>query len=89
MLLVTNNFLKLKIYLYILFINRLKNLGATNLHVATFDSVIDTSGKYNDLNDGDPYQYNGHWSWIYFDNNEADCDEHGEKVWQWIGEQVK
>ena len=53
------------------------------------DSVIDTSGKYNDLNDGDPYQYNGHWSWIYFDNNEADCDEHGEKVWQWIGEQVK
>ena len=70
-------------------INRLKNLGATNLHVATFDSVIDTSGKYNDLNDGDPYQYNGHWSWIYFDNNEADCDEHGEKVWQWIGEQVK
>ena len=45
--------------------------------------------EYNDLNDGDPYQYNGHWSWIYFDNNEADCDEHGEKVWQWIGEQVK
>ena len=69
-------------------INRLKNLGATNLHVATFDSVIDTSGKYNDLNDGDPYQYNGHWSWIYFDNNEC-YDENGVNAWQWLAKQIK
>lgn len=69
-------------------IKRLEKLGASNLHVSTTEHVIDTSGKYDELNDGEPYQYNGHWSWIYFDNNEADCDEHGEQVWQWIADQL-
>ena len=55
--------------------------------VSTFDHVIDTSGKYND-DKGNPYQYNGHWSWIYFDNNEAKCDESHQLVWQWIKEQI-
>ena len=67
---------------------RLLAAGANNIHVSVFDDVHDTTGRFFN-EDGTPYQYNGHWSWIYFDNNEADCDEHGEKVWQWIGEQVK
>lgn len=70
-------------------IERLKNAGASNLHVSTTDHVIDLSGTLNDLNEGKSYQYNGHWSWIYFDNNESKCDYHSENVWNWIANQLK
>ncbi|MGN1181663.1 MAG: hypothetical protein ACI4SR_01560 [Faecalibacillus sp.] len=69
-------------------INRLKEMGASNLHVSTTDHVIDLSGLYDDEN-GNPHQYQGHWSWIYFDNNDAKCDECGIKVFDWIAKQVK
>lgn len=69
-------------------ISRLEEAGATNLHVASSDHVIDTSEKYNYLNDGKPYQYNGHFSWIYFFNNEAESDDGETNVWEWIAEQV-
>lgn len=69
-------------------IERLQNAGASNLHVSTTEHVIDTSGEYTDEN-GDPYMYAGHWSWIYFDNNESMCNDCGEAVWSWIAEQVK
>ena len=69
-------------------IKRLKDLGATNLHVSTTDSVIDTSGTYK-TPEGQPYQYNGHWSWIYFDNNESKCDECNKDSWSWIAENLK
>ncbi|MDO4535584.1 MAG: hypothetical protein Q4B63_07235 [Clostridium perfringens] len=68
-------------------IERLKNFGASNLRVHVSESVIDTSGLYKD-DDGNPYRYEGHWSWIYFFNNEADCDETGISVWDWIAQQV-
>lgn len=64
-------------------IKRLKALGATNLHVSTTEHVVDTSGIYKDEN------YNGHWSWIYFFNNEAKCDECGVKPFDWIAQQLK
>ena len=65
-------------------IARLTELGATNLHVSSPDNVVDTSGKYKDA-DGNPYEYMGHWSWIYFDNDEAVCDFHeGETAWDFI-----
>jgi hypothetical protein len=31
--------------------------------------VVDESGLYTD-EDGAPYEYNGHWSWIYVYNND-------------------
>ena len=37
---------------------------------------------------GNPYQYAGHWSWIYFDNNEADADDGSGDVFSWIAAQV-
>lgn len=64
-------------------INRLKAMGATNLHVSTTEHVVDTSGLYKDEN------YSGHWSWIYFFNNEAKCDECGIKSFDWIAQQLK
>ena len=64
-------------------INRLKALGASNLHVSTTEHVVDTSSLYKDEN------YSGHWSWIYFFNNEAQCDECGVKSFDWISRQLK
>jgi predicted peptidase len=70
-------------------IERLKAAGKTDetLHVSTTEHVIDTSGQFVDEN-GDPYQYMGHWSWIYFDNNECECED-GLKAWDFIAENVK
>jgi len=70
-------------------IERLRAAGKTDetLHVSTTEHVIDTSGQFVDEDDN-PYQYMGHWSWIYFDNNECVCDD-GLKAWDFIAENVK
>lgn len=63
--------------------DRLKKAGAAELHISTSEHVVDTSGEYKDA-EGNPYQYNGHWSWIYFDNNECECADDGLKVFDFI-----
>lgn len=68
-------------------IDRLNKAGAENVHVSTTEHVIDMSGEYKDA-DGNPYQYMGHWSWIYFDNNDSSCDECGQSVFEWIAAQL-
>lgn len=67
-------------------IERLKAAGCKDLHVSVTDHVIDTSGRYKDK-DGSPYQYMGHLSWIYYDNNETD-DGTGLSAWEWIAGKV-
>ena len=62
---------------------RLKEAGAAELHISTTEHVVDTSGEYKD-EEGNPYQYAGHWSWIYFDNNDCECDDDGLKVFDFI-----
>ncbi|MCB6567236.1 hypothetical protein LI169_19495, partial [Desulfovibrio desulfuricans] len=52
-----------------------------------FDDVHDTTGRFSN-EDGTPYQYDGHWSWTYFDNNEC-YDENGVNLWQWMSVQTK
>ena len=64
-------------------IERLKALNANNLYVSVTDNVIDTSGKYFDENN-QPYQYSGHWSWIYFFNDQ--CNANGKKVFDFIND---
>ena len=65
-------------------LQRLKQLGAgQNLHVSEFADVHDTSGLYH--KDNEPYQYYGHFSWIYFFNNE--CFDGDLSLWQWLSEQ--
>lgn len=68
-------------------VKRLLAAGAKNIHVSAFDDVHDTTGRFTNA-DGTPYTYNGHWSWIYFDNNEC-YDENGVNAWEWLGKQVK
>lgn len=74
-------------------VERLKAVGA-NVHTSIFDDVRDTTGRFYDdengeftyTNTGTPYEYDGHWSWVYFDNN--DCyDENGVNLWQWLARQ--
>ena len=67
-------------------LERLKKEGAKDLHVSTTEHVEDTSGKYKKP-DGTPHRYSGHWSWIYFFNNECNAD--GLKAWDFIAEHLK
>ena len=78
---------------------RLQAAGAKNLHLTMYDGVFDTSGKYFaqvDDDDSDenkktaqakPYEYPGHYSWMYVLNN--DPKENGKSLFQWISEQKK
>lgn len=64
-------------------IARLQEIGA-DVHTSIFEDVHDTTGLYA-MEDGSPYQYMGHWSWLYFFNNQ--CEENGISLWQWLSEQ--
>lgn len=65
-------------------IDMLKNAGAANLHASVFGDVHDTTGQY--LNeDGTPYTYDSHWSWIYVLNNE--CYDGELNLWKWMASQ--
>jgi len=66
-------------------VERLKEIGA-NVHTSVFPNVADTTGLYQG-EDGGAYQYMGHWSWIYFFNNQ--CEENGVSLWNWLAEQSK
>lgn len=70
--------------------DRLAAAGAKDVHYSLFDDVHDTTGLYNGA-DGKPYQYMGHWSWIYTLNNECVETIGGEEVtlFQWLSQQSK
>jgi Predicted peptidase len=52
---------------------RLIQAGAKDVHFSCFPSVTDRTGKYIN-EDGTPYEYNGHFSWVPALNNECDFD---------------
>ncbi len=66
-------------------IERLQAIGA-DVHTSVFDSVVDTTGLYT-TEDGSAYEYMGHWSWLYFFNDQ--CEEDGVSLWTWLAEQSK
>ena len=63
---------------------RLKKIGA-EVHFSFFDDVHDTSGLYKNEN-GKPYEYYGHWSWIYVYNDECEevIDGKTVKLMEWL-----
>ena len=63
-------------------LDKLKSIGASDLHVSVFDDVHDITGKYT--KDGAPYQYLGHFSWIYFFNDA--CTDGDSSLWQWLAQ---
>lgn len=60
--------------------NRLVAAGAENVHLSHFDNVVDTSGLYFKTDGTTPYEYIGHFSWIYTLNNECELDYDGSPV---------
>ena len=76
-------------YFVIPTVERLRKIGA-NVHFSFFDDVHDTSGLYM-KDDGKPYEYNGHWSWIYVYNDQCEDVIDGKKVklMEWLASQKK
>jgi predicted peptidase len=68
--------------------NRLVAAGAEDVHMSLFDNVVDTSGLYKNA-DGTPYEYPGHWSWIYVYNNEVSKEMNGQTttLMEWLAGQ--
>lgn len=58
---------------------RLKAAGGTNVHFTYWDHIEDQTGLYRN-EDGTPFRYVGHWSWIPMLNNECRTDYDGEPV---------
>lgn len=69
-------------------IARLHAMNASNLYSYVPDHVTDLSGLYKGK-DGNPYQYIGHWSWIYFFNNQAEGNGGNVTVWEWMAAQTR
>lgn len=70
---------------------RLINAGAENVYYSLFDNVVDTSGLYFKEDGVTPYEYMGHWSWIYTLNNECTENINGAEItlFEWIATQSK
>ena len=76
-------------------LQRLEAAGAKQTYASATEHVVDTTGTYYAdengqptlENTGKPYQYMGHWSWIYFFNNT--CNANGLKAWDFIANAVK
>ncbi|MEY8352815.1 prolyl oligopeptidase family serine peptidase [Lachnospiraceae bacterium 54-53] len=68
--------------------NRLLKAGAKHVYFSLFDRVEDTSGLYKKA-DGTPYEYDGHWSWIYVFNNVPSEVINGKNVtmMEWLSDQ--
>lgn len=74
-------------------IKRMQKLGIP-VHTSVWDDVHDATGRFwldedgqlTSEKTGTPYQYMGHWSWIYFDNNSNICDDCKKNEWKWLAE---
>ncbi|MFM7020923.1 MAG: prolyl oligopeptidase family serine peptidase, partial [Aquirufa sp.] len=56
--------------------NRLRTMGAKNVHFTYYDHVNDITNFYG----GSGFQYNGHWSWVYLHENLPRTDLDGSPV---------
>ena len=67
---------------------RLTKAGAKDVHYSLFDKVQDTTGTYKDES-GEPYEYDGHWSWIYALNNQCTDTIDGQEtsLFTWLASQ--
>jgi len=65
--------------------NRLIAAGAGDVHLSLYDTVLDQTGLYTKV-DGTPYEYYGHWSWIYVYNNDptAVIDNQTVTIMEWL-----
>ena len=57
-----------------------------DLYSTVWPSVTDATGRLIGP-DGEPYQYNGHCSWIYFFQGLCKDDATGTDLWTWMSRQ--
>lgn len=71
--------------------DRLVKAGAKNIHYSLYDNVVDTSGKYFAQDNTSPYEYLGHFSWIYTLNDLCSDKINGKevKLFAWLAEQKR
>lgn len=58
---------------------RLLRAGATNVHFSLFDRVIDIRGAFTEEGE-EPFEYHGHFSWVYALNDDCRLDYDGQPV---------
>ena len=65
--------------------DRLVKAGAKDVHISLLDKVLDTTGLYK-KEDGSPYEYFGHFSWIYVYNNKSIDNINGKTttIMEWL-----
>lgn len=70
--------------------DRLTAAGAKDVHYSLFEDVHDTTGLYMGA-DGKPYQYMGHWSWLYTLNDQCVETIDGSEItiFQWMSQQSR
>ncbi len=68
--------------------DRLIKAGAKDAQMSLFDKVVDTTGLYKNK-DGAPYEYFGHFSWIYVYNNKCVANINGKAttMMEWLAVQ--
>lgn len=68
--------------------DRLVKAEAKNVQMSLFDKVVDKTGLYKNK-DGTPYEYFGHFSWIYVYNNECVNNINGKTttMMEWLAAQ--
>ena len=68
---------------------RLVSAGA-NVQFSFFDNVSDRTGLYKKA-DGTPFEYNGHWSWIYVYNNDCIVKVNDKQIslMEWLAKQQR
>lgn len=76
---------------------RLKKAGNTNVHCSLFEDIYDQSGLFKD-EEGKPWKYVAHFSWVHVYNDFVQYDLDGTRVmhegrpvtlWRWLGKQRK
>lgn len=78
---------------------RLVAAGDKNVHFTLLNGVYDQTGKFKDLDTGQPYQYNDHFSWVNvlddypateFDGSQSkNSDGSDMTVFSWLAQQNK
>ncbi len=68
--------------------DRLVKAGAPEIYFNYYKNVVDVTGQYKKEN-GTPYEYDGHWSWIYVYNNSPTQKIDGKEVsiMEWLAAQ--
>lgn len=69
---------------------RLQAAGATSLHVSSPEKIVDPSDQYFQQDGVSPYQYPGHFSWIYAFNQKSYAeDDPSLELFHWLSKQRK